>query len=268
MKYRDIFDEPIIGEITQGSIFNGAKSREYPNSKDVYGIVISPRCDIEQKKAPLYYYLPAIKMEDWVNVDFPPIYASALETDVKKILKSVINECKESETILYKMTATEVERIIKKHKPQLSKKIAEKVEMLKALELYKKGGKFSDVTSKDSSGIRRSIFDELIIHKNPNFYFLEHKNEGGFVLRMREISRLTPDMLFKLANGVDGKLTTKEMEENDLRQLEDGELYMPLFVVKSPFMEHIMQHFVQQFNKIGIEDVPKEFTDTFTNLIK
>jgi len=268
MTYRDIFEDPIIGKITQGSIFNGAKSRAYPNSKSVYGIVISPRCDIEQKKVPLYYFLPAIKMEDWVNVDFPPIYVAALETEVKKALKSVLKDCKESETVLYKMKAAEVEKIIRKHKPQLGKKDEEKVELLKALEKYKSGGMLPDVTSKDTSGVRKNIFDELITHKNPNYYFIEKKNEGGFVLRMREISRLSPEMLLKIANGVDRKLTEKELEENDLRQLDDGELYMPLYVVKSPFMEHIIQHFMQQFNKIGIEDVPKEFTNKFAELIK
>lgn len=72
--FRDIFTEPIIGEITQGTIFNGAKSRMYPGYHDVFGLVISPRCDIEQRKVPLYYYLPAIKMEDWIKVDFPPLY--------------------------------------------------------------------------------------------------------------------------------------------------------------------------------------------------
>lgn len=268
MIYRDIFEEPVIGKITQGSIFNGAKSREYPDSNSVYGLVISPRCDIEQRKAPLYYYLPAIKMEDWMNVDFPPIYVNLLEAETKNALKGVLKDCNESETILYKLKAEEVERIIRKHKPQLNTKVEERVKLLKALEQYREGGEFCAIISQDTSGVRKSIINELITHKNPSFYFVENKLEGGFVLRMREISRLSPDMLFKLANGVEGKLSQSEMKENDLRQLEDEELYMPLYVIKSPFMEHIMQHFMQQFNKIGIEDVSKGFIEKFTDLIK
>lgn len=268
MIYRDIFEEPIIGKITQGSIFNGAKSREYPNSNSVYGLIISPRCDIEQRKVPLYYYLPAVTMKDWLSVDFPPIYVKVLEPEIRNSLKGVLKECKESETVLYKMRADEVERIIRKHKPQLNPKVEEKVNLLKALEHYKMGGEFSEITSQDTSGVRKSIVNDLITHKNPSFYFIENEQEGGFVLRMREISRLSPDMLFRMANGVDGKLSQLEMEESDLRQLEDGELYMPLYVVKSPFIEHIIQHFMQQFNRIGIEDVPKEFTERFTDLIK
>lgn len=268
-EYRDIYREPIIGKITQGTIFNGAKSRRYPGSLSVCGIIISPRCDIEQKKAPLYYYLPAIKMEDWMKVDFPPLYIAALEKEVKSVLKSTLYECKESETILAKFTPSEVERIIRKHKPQLKTNVENKMEVWKAIENYKQGGSFKDITDRDTSNVCKNIFDELITHKNSSFYFLENEHEdGGFILRMREISRVSPEILFRLANGIDGKLTDQELEENDLRQLEDEEIYMPMYVVKSPFIEHIMQHFLQQFNKIGIEDVPKVFSNRFTDLIK
>lgn len=266
-EFRDLFDEPVIGEITQGSIFNGAKSRAYPGCKSVYGIVISPRCDIEQKKAPLYYYLPAVKMADWMKVDFPPLYIKALENEVKVGIRSVLKENRESETVLDKFSCVEVERIVRKHQPQLKPKVEEKFVVWKAIEAFKRGGKLKDITDVDTTKVRKNIFDELIMHKNMSFYFLESKTEGGFVLRMREISRLTPDMLFSLAQGIDGVLTEKEMEENDLRQLDADDIYMPLYVVKSPFIEHIMQHFMHQFNRIGIEDVPKIHTERFTNLI-
>lgn len=268
-EFRDIFSEPVIGKITQGTIFNGAKSRRYPGCTSVYGIIISPRCDIAQKKVPLYYYLPAIKMEDWIKVDFPSLYITTLEKDVKEVLKSTIIKCKESDSILEKFSPTDVERIIKKHKAQLESKVENRIDVWKAIENYKRGGSFKDITDKDKSNVRKNIFDELITHKNSSFYFLENKHDGsGFVLRMREISRISPEIFFKLANGIDGKLTKQELEENDLRQLEDDEIYMPIYVVKSPFIEHIMQHFMQQFNKIGIEDVPKSFSNKFIDLIQ
>lgn len=202
-----------------------------------------------------------------MKVDFPPLYIKALEDEVKGGLKSALKENNESETVLDKFPCAEVERIIRKHQPQLKHKVEEKIEVWKAIEAYKRGGQLKDVTDLDTTKVRKNIFDELITHKNSSFYFLESKTEGGFVLRMREISRLTPDMLFRIAQGIDGKLSDKELEENDLRQLEVDDIYMPLYVVKSPFIEHIMQHFMQQFNRVGIEDVPKVHSDRFTNLI-
>lgn len=266
--YRDLFEEPVIGQITQGTIFNGAKSRFYPNNPNVLGIVISPRCDIEQRKSPLYYYLPAVKMEDWLHGDFPSIYIPRLEEDVKKVLKQQLIKDGESETILDKFKPEFVEQRLRKHSPQLKKNVKERLDVWKALEAYLGGGSLESVMNKDCSNIQKSIFDELIANRNPNFYFLEHKNDQGYVLRMREISRLTPDMLFRLGKGIEGQLSEIELGENDLRQVDVNELFMPLYVVKSPFVEHIMQHFLQQFNRIGIEDVHKDFSNHFIKLIK
>ena len=42
---------------------------------------------------------------------------------------------------------------------------------------------------------------------------------------------------------------------------------MPLYELKSPFIEHVMQHFLQQFNRIGIEDIDKMFVTEAMNLI-
>lgn len=265
--FRDLYDDPVIGKITQGSIFNGAKSRFYPGYKTVYGIIITPRCDIEQKKVPLYYFLPAIKMEDWMTVDFPPLYVKALEKEVKNSLKQILRDNNESETILDKFSPAEVERIIRKHQSKLKNKVEEKLNVWKAIEAYKNGGKMKIITDLDTTGVRKNIIDDLMTYKNPNFYFLENKFEGGFVLRMREISRLSPEMLFRIAQGLVGKLSDKELEENDLRQLDEDDIYMLLYVVKSPFIEHVLQHFIQQFNRIGIEDVSKAHTERFTSLI-
>lgn len=269
MIYRDIFEESIIGKITQGCIFNGAKSRFYQDDCDVYGIIISPRCDIEQRKAPLYYFLPVIKLDDWLHVDFPPIYVSALEKDVKNVLKNQLKSVGESDSIIEKFKPDDVERILKKHQAKLKKNIEEKIEIWKTIETYKLGNMpLTSITSRDASNIQKNLFEELISHKNPNFYFIESEKEKGYVIRMREISRLSPNVMFRLANGIDTKLADEELADNDLKQLEDNDIYMPLFVVKSPYMEHIMQHFLQQFNKIGIEDISKEFTGIFTELIK
>lgn len=268
MLYRDMFEEPVIGQITQGTIFNGAKSRFYPNNSNVLGIVISPRCDIEQRKSPLYYYLPVVKMADWFKGDFPFIYIPRLEEDAKNILKQQLIKYGESETILDKFKAEYVEQRLRIHSTQLKKNVEERLDVWKALEAYRGGSPLKSVMNKDCSNIQKGIFDELIANKNPNFYFLEHKDEEGYVLRMREISRLTPEMLFRMGRGIDGQLSEIELEENDLRQVDVNELFMPLYVVKSPFVENIMQHFLQLFNRIGIEDVHKDFSNHFIELIK
>lgn len=267
MNYRNIIEESKIGQITQGSIFNGAKSSAYPNNKDIYGVIITPRCDIAHKNVPLYYYLPAVRLSDWLKVDFPPIYLSKIEKDVKQNLIDTLYKLKESTSIVDKFKAADVENIIRKHNPTLKSSLEGKLEIWKALEKYKNGGSLTDVISKDSSNVRKGILEELLENKNANFYFIESKEEEGFILRMREISRLTPAIMFQLAQGIDNKLTKEELSSNDLRQLDDDDLFMPLYVIRSPFIEHIIQHFLQQFNRIGIEDVSREFVSKINEMI-
>ncbi|MBQ2555406.1 MAG: hypothetical protein II561_02530, partial [Thermoguttaceae bacterium] len=110
--------------------------------------------------------------------------------------------------------------IIRKHNPTLKSSLEGKLEIWKALEKYKNGGSLTDVISKDSSNVRKGILEELLENKNANFYFIESKEEEGFILRMREISRLTPAIMFQLAQGIDNKLTKEELSSNDLRQLD------------------------------------------------
>ena len=67
--------------------------------------------------------------------------------------------------------------------------------------------------------------------------------------------------------GIDNMLTDEELKVNDMRQLDEKDIYMPLYELKSPFIEHVMQHFLQQFNRIGIEDIDKMFVTEAMNLI-
>lgn len=268
MKYRNILEESKIGQITQGSIFNGAKSIAYPNHNDIYGVIITPRCDIAQKKVPQYYYLPAVRLKYWIQVDFPPLYLSRLEKEVKKVLIDTLLKYKESVSIIDRFKAVDVESIIRKHNSNLRKNIEETIEIWKALENYKKGGSLTDIFSKDSSKLKKNILEEIVENKNTNYYFIESEEEEGFILRMREIRRLTPTMMFQLAEGIDKKLTEEELSYNDLRQLDDNDLFMPLYEIKSPFIEHIIQHFLQQFNRIGIEDVSRDFASKIIEMIK
>jgi hypothetical protein len=267
MNYRDLYNDPVIGEITQGSIFNGAVSEFYPNNPNVFGIVISPRCDIEQKKAPIYYYLPIVRLDDWLQVDFPSIYIPRLTAEVKFFLQNQLDNIGESKSILDKFKAVEVEKALRKHFTKMKDNVEQRIEIWKALEEYKKECNINVVMDKDTTRVRKNVLDEIVTHKNPNFYFLENEDENGFVIRMREISRLTPKVLFSLANGIDDMLPDEELKVNDLRQLDEKDIYMPLYELKSPFIEHVMQHFLQQFNRIGIEDIDKMFVTEAMNLI-
>ena len=252
--YRDTFEKSIIGEITQGSIFNGAISKLYLDKK-IEGLVITPRCDIAQKKVSEYYYLPIVNYKDWLEVEFPALFLSKLKKDTYGKLRKCLRLHGVSDSILNIYNSIKVRQLagnvigekIPKDLNQLFNKLSD-IELIdsnieKAKEYYEK-----------YTSIKKSILDEIISNKNSNFYVIENEKDV-FVIRIRELRRLTNSMLFKLASGIEHPLSEEELKENDIRQLEEGDIYYPIFTIKSPYIEHIVQHFMQQFNRIGVEDM-------------
>ena len=50
--------------IDQGTIIYGIQSAKYPTIP-CYGVIITARCDIAQRKVPKYYFLIAVDASDW-----------------------------------------------------------------------------------------------------------------------------------------------------------------------------------------------------------
>lgn len=73
--------------LTQGSIISGCISADYPD-KEVYGLIITPRCDLSHGiKVSTVHYLPIVKIDDWKDCDGKRIFIE----DAKKQIKSTIN---------------------------------------------------------------------------------------------------------------------------------------------------------------------------------
>ena len=53
-----------ISAIDQGTIIYGLRSSKYP-TVPCYGVIITARCDIAQKKVPKYYFLVAVDASQW-----------------------------------------------------------------------------------------------------------------------------------------------------------------------------------------------------------
>src|ERR1700753_971110 len=80
-----LFSKPVIGQLEQGSIFSSAYSVDYPNS-EVYGIIITPRCDISNDKVSTLHYLPVVRFSDWIKIDLFQIVHSIV---IKSLLKQL-----------------------------------------------------------------------------------------------------------------------------------------------------------------------------------
>ena len=258
---RDLLRDAVIGELTQGSIFTGAVSSLYPDNKRILGIIISPRCDIAQDKVPLFYYLPVIPFDLWMQKEFPGIYIKRFKGDTLSSLQNAFKNNGISATLIGRFTIDDLKKVVES---QVTKKktlqgINDKLDIYKLIEDASITSDITKLKSKDKSLNRyNSILTELAKGNLPDYYLFEKDEQEMFVIRMREIKRLSPSVFHKLAEGIDKPFKKEELIDNDLSTFSEGDIYMPLYVVNSPFIEHIMQHFLHLFNRIGIPDFPTD----------
>lgn len=261
-KSRRIFDDAKIRNITQGSIFNGGTSCLYTHH-NVLGLIITPRCDIAQHKVPYYYYLPMVSFEDWKKVEFPDLYIAKLRNETFSRLRNELKNVRISESIVNHYTAKKIGEIIAMTIGRIPKNLNKALKQLSDVEQYEEKKENFSKLVETYDGPKKEVFREIAANKNLNYYLLEGVDDFWLV-RMRELNRLTPSVLFKLQNGIDSKLTDQELLENDICQYE-GELFLPLYEIQSPYIEHIMQHFLSSFNRIGVEDMHKDVINDFLN---
>ena len=57
-----------------------------------------------------------------------------------------------------------------------------------------------------------------------------------------------------LGNGIQAPFKESSMIKSEIATLDDGDLYMPLYNMKSPYIEHLIQRYVYQFDRVGVDN--------------
>lgn len=268
-KIRDIFATPIVGHIDQGYIFSGAKSDLYPQ-KNVQGLIITPRCDIAQRKVDEIYYLPVIKFDDWKELEFPTIYCSRLYSDILSWLDDKFVKLNVSPSIITKFTTDDIKDILNAIRiaGKEQKAICLKLETLLQISEYRKthDSNVLNTLLSNNQGPRKTIMKEILSNKLPNYYVLDSK-ESYYVVRLRELKRLQATLFYRIGNGiVANDLNKQDFLYNDIVINDpDEDMIYPLAVLKSPFIEHLMQCFTQWFSRIGVEDLDNHTCEYLIN---
>lgn len=251
MKRRDIFQKGEIKEMQQGCIFSGAIAEGYGN-KPVYGLIVTPRCDIAQKKVAIVHYLPIVRFEDWKKLDFVKLFQfeelkkrrPEIELFIKKKgLPEVLLESR------YKMPKAELMKF-------LSEKDCKEQEIDSILYYW-------DLYDIEESGKKISSWNnlenrlsDLISGKNERFILLEDWVDNGntyYVINLTEIRHIqlsTAIDLLKPLKAVSINTKLDEMTETDDKSVS----YKICTCLTSPYIEYVCQKLSNAFFRIGIED--------------
>lgn len=255
---RNIYEEKKINwEIQQGVIINNCIAEDYPDC-DVAGIIITPRCDIENKKVNTVHYLPIIAFENWLSFDFLKEFQTKTYKDLRGKLKNTLNRHGLSETFLDKQISKK--DILKVAKLNMLTKDYERFEKeLNAFYLLEAEDELKKMCVNNK--LNKTIIEEIIQGKSSDFYLIEDwddKKKFQIVL-LRDIKRIQFSLLGKLSEGVFEKdLNEIDFIKSDLKKKnEEDNIYYIEAKMKSPFIEHLIQSFFHNFGRIGIDNFNK-----------
>lgn len=254
---RKIFKEPNFLKIEQGAIFNGGISEIYKNV-ELYAIIITPRCDIVNHKISFYNYLPVIPFKIWLYNEFWQIFHKRIYTDAKNKLKSILNNNSLSDNIIGVIT---YEKLFETYNKKISKKKDKDKFKLVIEELIDldESISFNNDTKekyfKKHIKVYNSIILELIDNKNPNYHIIEswRNNDECFIVLLREIRKISENLGILLPKGIHQDDYNKIVGKLDDIDISSDFLFVNT-ILKSPFIEHLIQRFTNNFNKIGVED--------------
>lgn len=267
---RNIYENKKINwPIQQGVIFNGCIADEYMES-DVYGIIITPRCDIENKKIKTIHYLPIIKLQDWINLDFIRIFQKEYRNNLKGKMLSLFKQHKIS-TSLFEIGISK-EDILKVAKEQIPAKEFQKFESdINNFYLSEDINEVKKICN-SSEGIRNKIIKDTKEGKNSSFYLIEDwENKSNYrIILLREIKRVTFEMANKISKGVpEYEITEADLRWNDINKVAmKDNLICVETQMKSPFIEHLIQSFFHNFGRIGVDNMGNETESDLINEIE
>lgn len=269
---KNLYNKPRIGLIDQGSIFNGGIAEEYEGC-DVFGIIITTRCDIAHNKVPTYHYLPIVHFRDWLCRDFWKIFSRRLKKDYYAKAGSLLKNNKQSAEILnYSNLVNVLEGAGNFFEKEKDLKQFQEY-LLVIIEIEERESRSLSISEalkfiSHNRKIASSIIKEVISNQNNLFYFLESWNssEEFHVILLREINKLPLKIGEEIAKGLlVSQIPDRLKKKTDLDFSE--ELVFCETNIGSPYIEHLIQMFFQNFGRIGVEDHDPEISKEVENII-
>nr|WP_326165476.1 hypothetical protein [uncultured Oscillibacter sp.] len=243
-------------KIDQGTIIYGIKSEKYP-LVPCYGVIITARCDIAQKKVPKYYYLVAVDATDWFCSEHG--YHQAYFETGKNKKQNVCNKASELELdgeTLLSMSNESIEKILtdKKSQVQGKRKLEKKIDSLAEAigQYYQAIQKNSDDMGRrfaiqNDSAPALKCLKEIDAGKLHHYYFLPQdaylKNgikSKGLIVDMLEIGILSiadaEKMISPFEPGIYFASLPQLPEIEDLKSCEDSTTMNALLMQIAEYM--------------------------------
>src|ERR1041384_7193808 len=189
------------GFLEQGTIFAGAVAEGY-EAREVFGIVITARCDLAHSKAPVINYLPIVPLADWTSRDFLALAIDKCEQDVRSAIKSLLSTNGHSTSILTTEPASQI--LVSLFPPAGDSKAknghSKAEQLLLKLKLLDQVRTQSNVSNANINSLQRDFKKQLatlirdVFHQRvTGYYFLDSVDgvsRGGYIALLRQVQIL------------------------------------------------------------------------------
>lgn len=248
---RELLSHPTKDEFTQGSIFEGLTI----NSDSLYtnGMIITARCDIANGKARNILCLPIYKASDWLNSQGDEIIYRRVES---KLLNKIEMELKKFNLSSELISVYPIENIITIIDED--KKVHHKEDIKKMLYMYK--SKNCDHTLDFVNKERKNLVSEIIRNTETSTYFIEQIDVDNvlepYVIDLAEPISIPFEVAKRILSGIKKERNSDDYVSQYLTLYKDEISYISL--LKSPYIEHVLQKFSSYYSRIGTDDISKE----------
>lgn len=251
---RPMIDIREVASLSQGSIFNYAYNERY-NDIEILGLIITARCDISNDKTKTYSYLPVVPFDVWKENALIEILIKNRKKSLDKEIQNMLADAGFSKNTLAIYGPTRVlevasDKITKKKTMDALRKKLEAYILLNSIPSYDEAYKLFGKEIK-------SIVKNIIENKNSECFFIDNiPGYGACVVNLREISHLDSVVAEQIAEGIDFDF----LSESQIREfrsvntaLANG-LALIIGLMKSPYIELLMQRFADLYTRIGVDD--------------
>lgn len=235
---------------SQGSIFNGLKNS---NDLSTLGIIITARCDLEHNKVDKVVCLPIYPLSTWMeiygNYDYHNKSIKAATTQFDDLAKKYslnYDTCK----------IFGIEEFLRILSPRCTKKT----------DIEKMIGLYDFICNRTNHSKIKSIIENkkryiesIIDNQKQNIHFFEYL-EGiehiGLVVDLSEPISIPIESAKDISNTLFHQKYNRDKDgayRNIL--INDDESASFKCILKSPYIEHLLQRFAQFYARIGTEDI-------------
>lgn len=260
---------PLRGRLQQGTVFSGCLVAGY-DGRPGWGLVVTARCDLANDKVPLLNYLPVVKFSDWLELDGRASLISRASSEEEASLSQLLTDLGATESVLRSAELAVVLReLLGEVRP--GAKLAQRCEraISRNAEFAKPEGPSIEWLCEQYPKLYAGIVRELMTQRLAGYYFLPavEPNEAPscYVVLLRHIGSMPFEVACRIPAGISIDDVRAGFSAAVRYLCLDGEddYVMPLGVIPSPNIEHLMQVFSSLLSRIGLPNVDSQHIEKY-----